>query len=68
VKTETEDTRPVVYGLPSDPLDPFWETHRMGGCVIPARMTWERDENGNPVLVAEFLVDPSTGQPLGDAE
>jgi hypothetical protein len=27
---------PVVYGLPSNPMDPFWRVHRMGGCVVPS--------------------------------
>jgi len=24
----------VVYGKPSNPMDPMWQTHRMGGCVM----------------------------------
>jgi hypothetical protein len=32
--SDPTDNRPVAYGMPVDPLDPFWQEHRMGGCVI----------------------------------
>jgi hypothetical protein len=32
--TTRPDTRPISYGMPIDPLSPFWLSHSMGGCVI----------------------------------
>lgn len=42
---------PIVYGHPSNMGDPFWLTHRMGGCVVPG---------GRPVLTVTVKPEPET--------
>lgn len=49
---------PIVYGHPSNMGDPFWLTHRMGGCVVPSVLTWRAGPGGRPVLTVTVKPEP----------
>lgn len=54
---------PVVYGLPSNPMDPFWRVHRMGGCVVPSYPSkTDAARHSDPSSTGELPPQEGTGE------